>query len=265
MPPPGLTNFFYLSDYRANETKDSDGHDKSNIHDFDLHVQALSMRMDYVYTDYSILGAKVESRFALPFVKGDISFNVDTPVGRVRRSENQDGVGDLMLAPVILGWSSPRYHQLVGVDIFAPIGSYDKDRMFNSGRNTWSYGPWYAFTAYPLENLEVSAKLIYLVNGKNPDTDYRSGHEFNADYNLAYNFTREWQVGLNGYIYKQLSDDERDGHTFGDGNRGQVVAFGPTIKYQTPEIGLVAKWQHETQVENRASGDRIWLQAVYRF
>ncbi|MDT4792043.1 putative MetA-pathway of phenol degradation [compost metagenome] len=265
MPPPGLTNFFYLSDYRADETKDSSGHDKANIENFDLHVQALSMRMDYVYTDYSLFGAQVESRFALPFIKGDVSFDVKTPAGRVHRSEHQDGVGDLMLAPLVLGWSSPRFHQLVGVDIFAPTGSYDEDRLFNPGRNTWAYGPWYAFTAYPLEKLEVSAKLIYLINGENSDTNYRSGHEFNADYNIAYNITREWQLGLNGYLYKQLSDDEQHGETYGDGNRGQVVAFGPSVKYQTPEIGFVMKWQHEELVENRASGDRFWLQAVYRF
>ncbi|MEW9858215.1 SphA family protein [Pseudomonas putida] len=265
MPPPGFTEFFYLSDYRAGRILDGDGDRKAGIHDFDLNIQALSIRVDYVYQDVSFLGAKLASRVALPLVKGDISFNVDTPAGRMRRSNHQEGIGDLTVVPFVLGWSSPRYHQLFGLDVFVPVGSYDKDRLFNPGRNTWAYGPWYSFTAYPLENLEVSAKLIYMINGENKDTDYRSGHEFNADYNIGYNVTREWQFGLNGYLYKQVSDDEKDGHTYLDGNRGQVAAIGPALKYQTPEFGFVMKWQHETHVENRASGDRIWLQAVYRF
>jgi hypothetical protein len=37
------------------------------------------------------------------------------------------------------------------------------------------------------------------------------------------------------------------------------------VKYQTPEFGVLMKWQHETLVENRARGERLWLQAVVRF
>ncbi|MNC67380.1 hypothetical protein D3C75_1178710 [compost metagenome] len=81
---------------------------------------------------------------------------------------------------------------MVGVDIFAPTGSYDKERAFNLGRNIWSVDPWYAFTAYPIEKLEVSAKIIYFFNETNSATDYHSGNEINVDYNIGYNFTPEW-------------------------------------------------------------------------
>ncbi|GID03022.1 transporter [Pseudomonas sp. 008] len=265
MPPPGLTAFLYLSDYKAGETKDSSGHNKANIHNFDLDVHAMSVRVDYVYSDVTLFGAKVESRFALPLIDGKVSFDVDTPRGRVHKTDRQSGVGDLTLVPVILGWSTPRFSQLVGVDIVAPTGSYDEDRLLNPGRNTWSYGPWYAFTAYPFENLEVSSKIIYLMNKKNDATKYQSGDEINADYNIGYNVTKEFQVGVNGYIYKQVTDDEQFGQTYGDGNKGQVFAFGPSIKYQTPAFGIVLKWQHETEVENKSKGDRFWFQTVYHF
>ncbi|MDR9752488.1 transporter [Pseudomonas sp. SZMC_28357] len=265
LPPPGLTTFWYLSDYTSNSLKDSDGHDKAGIHNFDLNVQAISLRLDYVYSYLTLFGARVESRFALPLVKGAISFDVDTPRGRVRRTEHQDGMGDLTMVPLILSWSTPRFHQLLGLDIVAPIGSYDEDRLFNPGRNTWSFGPWYSFTAYPIDNLEVSSKMVYFVNTKNDATHYKSGDEFNADYNIGYNVTKEWQVGVNGYLYKQVTDDEQHGETFADGNRGQVFAIGPAVKYQTPQWGFAAKWQHEMKVENRSEGDRFWLQAVFRF
>ncbi|WP_338136459.1 SphA family protein [Pseudomonas frederiksbergensis] len=266
MPPPGLTGFLYLSDYQANKTMDDSGNRKAGVHDFEINVQAISARLDYVYTDYTLLGAKLASRIALPMIKGDISFDVNTSAGRVHRSDNQQGIGDLTIVPIILGWSSPLVQQMTGVEIYAPIGAYDKEHLFNPGRNTWSYAPWYSFTAYPVEDIEISSKIAYVVNTENSATHYKSGQEFIADYNIGYNIDKQWQIGLNGYIYKQLTDDEQHGESVSpNGNRGQVLAVGPSVKYQSSGVGFVLKWQHETKVENRAAGDRLWLQAAYHF
>jgi hypothetical protein len=266
MPPPGLTGFLYLSDYQANKTMDDSGNRKAGVHDFEINVQAISARLDYVYTDYTLLGAKLASRLALPMIKGDISFDVNTPAGRAHRNDSQQGIGDLTIVPIILGWSSPIYQQMTGIEIYAPIGAYDKEHLFNPGRNTWSYAPWYSFTAYPVENIEISSKIAYIINTENSATHYKSGQEFIADYNIGYNIDKQWQIGLNGYIYKQLTDDEQHGESVApNGNRGQVLAVGPSVKYQSPGIGFVLKWQHETKVENRAEGDRLWLQATYHF
>lgn len=266
LAPDGLTSYVYASEYHADETKDNDGHDKANIRDFDLRVKAITLRLDYVYTGVSFFGAKVASRIAVPLVDGNVSFDVLTPAGRVHRSGSEQGLGDITLVPIMLGWSSPRYSQLIGVDIFTPTGSYDKDRLFNPGRNIWSVAPWYAFTAYPFEKVEISAKMLYFFNQTNTATDYDSGNEINIDYNIGYNVTPEWQFGLNGYAYKQVQDDTQYGKTVSvDGNRGQVLAVGPGIKYQTKAVGLTVKWQHETLVENRTKGDRFWVQAAYHF
>jgi len=266
LPPPGLTNFIYMSDYQANDTIGNNGDKKSNIHDFDLNVKAISLRMDYVYSDYSLLGAALSSRLIVPFVKGRVSFDVDTPKGRVHKSDHQEGLGDVTFAPLLLGWNSANVSQIVAVDFFAPTGTYDKDRLFNPGRNYWAVAPWYGITAYPIKDLEVSSKILYIINQKNTATDYRSGDEINADYNIGYNLTKTLQIGVSGYAYKQVNGDKQYGASVnGNGNEGQVFAFGPAIKYQTPAWGVVAKWQHETLVKNRAEGDRVWLQAVFRF
>lgn len=266
LPPPGLTNFVYVSEYKADKTMGNDGSEKPNIHDFDLNVKALSMRFDYVYSDYSLLGATLSSRFIVPLVKGKVSFDVDTPAGRVHRSDKQEGIGDITLVPLLLGWSSPGLSQIVAVDIFTPTGSYDKDRLFNPGRNYWSFAPWYGITAYPIKNLEVSAKALYIINKENSATHYKSGDEFNVDYNIGYNITPTLQVGVSGYFYKQITGDDQDNYTgLNEDNKGRAFAIGPAIKYQTPAWGFVAKWQHESNVVNRAEGDKLWLQAVFRF
>ncbi|NWE77784.1 SphA family protein [Pseudomonas yamanorum] len=266
LPPPGFTSFVYMSNYQADKTMGNDGKEKSTIHNFDLNVKAVSLRMDYVYSDYSLLGATLASRLVLPFVDGKVSYEIDTPRGRVRRSDSQAGLGDVTVVPLMLGWASPRISQIVGVDVFAPAGSYDKDRLFNPGRNTWAFAPWYGVTFYPIEKLELSSKVLYIINQKNDATDYQSGNEFNIDYNIGYNFTKLFQAGISGYAYKQVTGDEQQGTSVnGNGNKGQVFAIGPSVKYQTPVWGVVVKWQHETLVKNRAEGDRFWLQGTIRF
>ncbi|MHC8366919.1 transporter [Pseudomonas sp. ZT5P21] len=88
-----------------------------------------------------------------------------------------------------------------------------------------------------------------MINDKNRATDYRSGHELNADYHLGYSLNKNLQIGVSGYLYKQVNDDERHGESVSeDGDRGHVVAYGPVVKYQTPEFGVLVKWQQETLV-----------------
>ncbi|WP_410952988.1 transporter [Pseudomonas sp. S1(2024)] len=266
MPPPGLTTFLYSSAYKATELKDANGHEQSGVEDFSISYEALAVCLDYVYSDYTLFGATLASRAAQPYISGQVSWYTNTPQGRVRYSGKSAGLANLAFTPLFMGWSSPRVHQMLGVDVYAPTGSYDKDRLFNPGTNVWSYSPWYSITANPIDELEISAKMLYMINENNRETDYRSGKEVNIDYHLGYSVNEHWQVGLSGYLYKQVSDDEQHGESVGEnGNRGQVAAFGPVVKYQTAEFGVVLKWQHEALVENRAQGERIWLQAVLLF
>ncbi|KAA1004883.1 phenol degradation protein meta [Paraburkholderia panacisoli] len=267
MPPPGLYGYAYLSNYDAAHTLDNNGNDKAGLSNFDLHVQAASLRVDYVYSGIKILGADVESRFALPYINGSVEFNVATPKGSVHKADHESGFGDLTLSPFLLGWHGTRLNQIAGFDVFVPTGDYNKTNLFNPGRNYWAFGPWYAFTLFLGGNWEMNGKAIYIFNGRNHATDYTSGQEFNLDYDIAYNITPAWQVGVNGYAYKQTTDDKQGGNTVAvDGNKGQVVAIGPFFKFQPNKTwGVVVKWQHETLVRNRARGDRIWLQAAVKF
>jgi len=266
MPPPGLTTFFYSSAYKATELKDADGHEQAGVKDFKISYESLAICLDYVYTDYTLFGASLASRVAQPYISGQVSWYADTAQGRVRYRGKNSGLADLAFTPLFMGWSSARLHQMVGLDFYAPTGEYDKDRLFNVGTNVWSYSPWYSFTANPTDDIEISAKMLYMINDNNRATDYRSGREVNVDYHLGYSVNQHWQVGMSGYLYKLVSDDESHGEPVGtNGNRGQIVAFGPVVKYQTPVFGVLLKWQHETLVENRAQGERLWLQGVVRF
>lgn len=73
--------------------------------------------------------------------------------------------------------------------------------------------------------------------------------------------TPAWQVGANGYLYKQVTDDKLNGVTVAGGNRGQVAAIGPFVRYHpSRDWGVTLKLQHEGMVENRTAGTRVFLQ-----
>ena len=73
--------------------------------------------------------------------------------------------------------------------------------------------------------------------------------------------TPTWQAGLNGYFYQQTTDDTLNGADVPGGNRGRAAAVGPFIRYHpSKDFGIALKWQHEYMVENRASGNRFFLQ-----
>jgi hypothetical protein len=54
-----------------------------------------------------------------------------TPFG----NESRTDLDDLAVDPFLLGWHSRNLHMVAGLDIYLPIGTYEKDETANTGRN----------------------------------------------------------------------------------------------------------------------------------
>ena len=265
MPPPGLQLTTFLIDYVANHTLDSAGNDRAGISNFKLNVTGAAFRFAYVWPDAKLWGADIQSRVALGPFNAHVRFDVQTPNGKVHRDSSMSGLGDPLISPVILGWHGERYHQMAGVYLYVPIGNFDKTRLANTSRGYYTVAPQYWYTWFPQDGIEFSGNLIYLINFENPDTNYTSGNEVGLDYALGFDADPDWQIGISGFLYKQMSDDKRNGQVVGDGNRGQAVGVGPFVRYHpSRDWGITFKWQYETQVENRPQGNRFLLQVMYK-
>jgi len=261
-PPPGLRLTTFLARYDTDHTLDSSGNDRAGLSNFDVYANAVTFRFQYVWKGVELWGANIETRLGISvYVDADVRFDVRTPRGPLHRESSARGIGDALFAPVILGWHGERFHQMVGPEFFLPTGKFDKNKLANTSRGYYSAGPGYWFTWFPTDAIEVSGTGVYLINGKNSDTNYKSGNELSFDYGVGYGLTHAWQIGASGYLYKQIADDKQNGQTVADGNRGQAVAIGPFLRYHpSKDWGITLKWQHETSVENRTRGDRIFLQ-----
>jgi hypothetical protein len=269
MLPEGLTSLLYYNHYKATHVKGNDGHDSANIARYRVKSDTVSLRLSYVWPGVKWLGANVETRAALAVPTLDVTLDVarPAPLAPLDKGGTDTGLADLSFAPVLLGWHGKALHQTAGVETFLPTGTYDKNQPVNTGRNYYQVAPFYAVTWLPGEHWEASAKLRYGINSKNDATDYRSGDELTLEFSGGYRFSQALSFGINGYLYRQTTDDRLQGEAVnGNGNRGSVNALGPYVMYRfTKDFALVAKMQDEFDARNKAQGTRFWLQARLPF
>ena len=256
LPPPGTYFLNYVEHYTATSFKDHDGNNL--FPKFDLDVAVNVFRLVHV-TKYEILGANWGMHAFLPLMH----MNVDAlPMG----VDDKSGVGDIIVDPFILGWHSKNFHITTGLDIYLPLGSYDKDRLANIGRNYWTFEPVAGVTYLGDNGFELSGKFMYDFNLENTDTNYKSGQEFHFDYTAGYHVDKNLAVGLGGYYYYQTTNDELNGDKVGsDGFKGRVVAVGPQVAYNYKNTSITIKWQNEFETQNRPQGNSFWGKFMYAF
>lgn len=257
VPPPGNYFINYFG-HVSGTLRDGSGGKVVAPNGKDISLSATFDALRYVrVTGATLLGANYGWGAILPIV--DLS--IDAAGAKAGRT----GIGDVTLTPLILGWHSPEWHYAVGLDINLPTGAFDKNDPpgKNIGANYYSLEPVFGVTYLGKSGWEVSGKFMYNWKTRNKDTDYKSGEEFHMDY-LVGKHLGSWSVGLSGYYLKQLSDDRQGGIKVGpDGNRGQVFAIGPSIKYETAgHSHLIFQWQRESSVENRFKGDKLWFKLI---
>ena len=256
VPPPGVYFINYFLYYAADEFNDE--HGDSLVPDFDLEAAVNTFRFIYV-TKHKIFGGNWGMHLFVPV------WNLELTHPPLGGSQARAGAGDLIIDPLILSWHSKNWHFATGVDFYIPTGRHDDHDFANISRNYFTFEPIFAFTYMSDSGYEVSSKFMYDFNTKNSDSGYLSGQEFHFDYTLGKKFG-PLSVGVGGYYYKQITDDELNGEKVEpDGFKGQAIAAGPQIKYDWRNISLTLKYLTEFEVENRPEGNDLWFKFVYAF
>jgi hypothetical protein len=262
VPPPGTYFINYFDYYSADKFAGKNG--DIAIPGFKLNVTADVFRFIHV-TDKQILGGFWGFHLFVPLMNVDVKTN--TPLG----NDSKTGLGDIIIDPVILSWHGKNWHAAAGVDVYIPTGSYNKNDLANIGRNYWTFEPIIAGTVLTDNGFEASAKLMYDINTTNKDAslmaqgakEYLSGQEFHLDYTLGKKIDA-FSLGLSGYYYQQMTNDEADGVTVND-SKGRVFAYGPALKYDYKNMAFSLKYQFETAAKNRPEGNNLWFKFVYAF
>jgi hypothetical protein len=157
----------------------------------------------------------------IPFVSQEVSANVVAGPISIRRTSSLDGLGDIVLMPLMLNYNvSSNLNLNFRTGLYAPTGDYEVGRLANTGKNFWTVEPTLGLMYFGVNNgFEASLFFGADFNTENPDTDYQSGTQVHVDGTLAQHFPLFKGLagaGVNGYWYEQVAGDSGAGATFGD-------------------------------------------------
>lgn len=170
-------------------------------------------------------------------------------------------IGDPVIGG-LLGWEAGNFHWQASTQINVPIGDYQDGEISNIAFHHWGADVSLAATWLdPTIGLDLSGVVGMTFNAENPATDYRTGNEFHFEWAAVQHFNEQFDAGLVGYYYDQVTGDSGAGAR--SDFKGRVAAIGATIgwTFKAGEVPISTriKYFHEFAAENRAEGDAVYL------
>ncbi len=219
-------------------------------------------------TPLKLLGGDYAAGLGLPYAWMEVDAKVTGPLGNtIRMRDTANGLGDLALLPLMLGWTNGGLKYSVLLIVYAPTGDYDAGQLANLGKHYWTFEPTVSASWISKKiGLETTAFAALDFSTKNDATDYQSGDVFHLDVTVAEHLPlgKLGVIGLgaNAFYYQQITGDRGSGARLGD-FEGHTVGVGPVLSFvaKLGKTDLVAelKWLPELDVEKRLKGDYIWF------
>jgi len=225
-------------------------------------------------TQANVLGAGYAFGVCIPYVWLEVDGQAQrigpdgVPGPRHYVRDTANGIGDITLIPVMLGWTdlAPDLKVDFRFGIYAPTGEFNQGRLANVGKNYWTFEPGVMTSWLSTKTgTEVSLYSALDFNTSNNDTHYASGTSLHFDLTVAQHLPLLGGIagiGANAFYYQQVSGDSGSGARLG-GFEGMTLGIGPVISYmrKVGDAQLLAelKWLPELDVEKRLQGDYIWF------
>lgn len=263
LPPPGFyfeNDFYSYSGRLSARTQTQLG--GAVLANVKVEARANFMTPTWV-TPLQIFGGNLAFAVSIPFGTPRISAGAVIAAPRLGRAigvsahDATFNLGDPIVSSFI-GWHAGSFHWQVGGSLSIPAGAYQEGELSNMAFNRW-IGDVFAAATWldPKIGLDISATIGFEINGKNKETDYRSGNALHADLAITQYLSKEFSIGLIASHYQQVSGDGGSGATLGR-YKGRTTAVGGSIGYNFSVAGTPVaarlKVLREVSVENRPQG-----------
>lgn len=196
-------------------------------------VPIVLYRMSYV-PEEKVLGGKLMLGYSYGYGWNTTSAEITLlPHGRGREFESSDSVsGSTDLYPIAsLTWGSGVHNWMTYFTGDVPVGAYDPKHIANIGIGHGAIDAGGGYTYLDQQSgREFSAVFGLTYNLENTDTNYKNGVDSHLDFGVSQFLSANWQVGVVGYVYYQLTDDSGSGAMLGP-FESRVAAVGPEIGY----------------------------------
>ncbi|MCP3726629.1 transporter [Paraburkholderia sp. CNPSo 3272] len=174
-------------------------------------------------------------------------------------------IADVFFSPVVAGYHLTKLdHVALSVQIYAPTGAYNPDRLANAGQNTWTFTPTIAYThLFPAANIEFSLNYGLEFYTRNGATQYHNAPVSVLDVLALKRFAGGWGVGIIGGYIQQVGNDTGGIAQLTGGAQGHAVGIGPMVTWtgkidKTP-VAATLRWVNEFNVSNRPKGNAVQL------
>jgi hypothetical protein len=203
---------------------------------------------------------------------GTVTGTLATPLGTFpfsrfdSISDSVSGFGDL-LPIATLRWNAGVHNYMTYITGDIPVGVYDSARLSNVGigHGAIDAGGGYTYLD-PQTGHEFSGVLGFTYNFENRSTQYQNGVDMHFDWAASQFLTKQFQVGVVGYVYKEVGCDSGSGDRVGC-FQSQVVGAGPQLGFIIPlstttqgYLNLKSYWEFAAQ--NRPDGWNAWVTFV---
>jgi hypothetical protein len=271
---PGVPGWAYASIYlhlqanagAAQNFVTSGGARGSVVTGLNAHGDALALGVTYT-SPMSVLGG--QAAFTILTAPGNVGLGIDAtlsgPLGNSisgARTDNRTTLSDVYYQST-LKWNQGVNNEMVYITGNIPSGTYDPNRLanLNLGFVAWDVGGGYTYFD-PKTGHEFSAVAGVTYNLMNPYLQYQNGIDFHVDWAASQFLSKNFQIGVAGYLYQQLTDDTGPGAKLG-GFRGRAIGIGPQVGFIIPMSDgyqgyLNIKGYKDVEVENRASTWSTW-------
>ncbi|HET9716374.1 MAG TPA: transporter [Pseudolabrys sp.] len=223
----------------------------------------------YVFAE-RFLGGQAAISMLVPYGRSKASVDATLtgagPAGFTLSGSRTDTVtGFADLAPQFsVRWNAGVHNFMTYLTGNLTTGRYDPARLANLGLGHNAIDGGGAYTYFnPQTGHEFSTTLGFTYNFENEHTQYQNGVDMHLDVGASKFVTKQFQVGLVGYWYNQLSCDSGAGDRVGC-FESRVAGIGPQIGYIIP-LGtdyqgyINLKGYKEFAAKHRPDGWNVWL------
>ncbi|MBU6281662.1 transporter [bacterium] len=187
--------------------------------------------------------------FAVPVAR------IDVRAGLPAISFDREGLGDIAIEPVRLGWRLPRVDVVGGYDVYAPTQQLNRGGI---ARSQWTHQLSAGGTLWldDQRGFRISALASWNIYERKPDVDVTRGQTVQVQGGIGGRFLRIVDLGVASYALWQTGRDRgADLPPALTGQRERAVGLGPEIDVLLPWIRSRLTVRYEWEVSGRARLD----------